>query len=234
MDIYLYYLKIYIPILVSDYVRHIILKSILFLQAGEDLLLYVTASKNGGIKAMTEVYVNIINSTASKTNPSSVNSKRPFPFLTFNSGQPPASIANNPPPYPGTHRYRPNKQDTSIGITNLSHNSSKSQHSVHLLPVKDDEEVDNYINENDQNREVKSTTEGERSLQTHANENNVLQPLDQAVRSVPDLTVTLVPIVSVCAIFLAVGIIALVFRKKICLGRTKDSKEDMVSWIYSV
>ncbi|KAF2903975.1 hypothetical protein ILUMI_02199, partial [Ignelater luminosus] len=194
--------------------------------AGENLSFYVTASRKGtNLDGITEVFVNIINSTASKTKPFGVNSNRPFPFLTFNSGQPPPSIANNPPPFPGQHRYRPNKQDTSSGITNLSYNSSGSQHSLHLTPVKDDEDVDNYLN--DQNQEVKSTTEVERSQQTNVNENNVLQPLDQAVRSVPDLTVALVPIVSVCGIFLAVGIIALVFRKKICLGRTKDSKEDM-------
>lgn len=57
-------------------------------------------------------------------------------------------------------------------------------------------------------------------------------PPDQKVKQAPDLTVTFVAVVgSVFAIFLAVGIIALMFRKKICLGRSKDVKEDMVSLI---
>ncbi|GJQ72955.1 hypothetical protein Trydic_g1597 [Trypoxylus dichotomus] len=52
-------------------------------------------------------------------------------------------------------------------------------------------------------------------------------PVDQRMKQAPDLTVTLVPIFSVFAIFLAVGFVALMFRKKIYLGRTKDVKEDM-------
>ncbi|KRT84678.1 Cadherin, partial [Oryctes borbonicus] len=52
-------------------------------------------------------------------------------------------------------------------------------------------------------------------------------PVDQRMKQAPDLTVTLVPILSVFAIFLAVGFIALMFRKKIYLGRSKDVKEDM-------
>ncbi|KAK9686223.1 Protein tyrosine and serine/threonine kinase, partial [Popillia japonica] len=52
-------------------------------------------------------------------------------------------------------------------------------------------------------------------------------PVDQRIKQAPDLTMTLVPVLSVFAIFLAVGFIALMFRKKIYLGRSKDVKEDM-------
>lgn len=57
---------------------------------------------------------------------------------------------------------------------------------------------------------------------------NSLQPVDQAVKSPNDISTTMVPIISVCAVFLTVAIIAIVFRKKIYLGKSKDSKEDMV------
>lgn len=59
-------------------------------------------------------------------------------------------------------------------------------------------------------------------------------PVDQRIKQAPDLTMTLVPVLSVFAIFLAVGFIALMFRKKIYLGRSKDVKEDMVSIILFV
>lgn len=56
-------------------------------------------------------------------------------------------------------------------------------------------------------------------------------PTDQRLKAAPDLTTTLVPVLSVLAIFLVVGFIAVMFRKKIYLGRSKDVKEDMVSEI---
>lgn len=51
---------------------------------------------------------------------------------------------------------------------------------------------------------------------------------EETVRSPPDLTVTLVPVVSVCAVFLTVVILAVVFRNRIYWVRTKNTKDDMV------
>jgi len=47
---------------------------------------------------------------------------------------------------------------------------------------------------------------------------NQLSPVDLPIKSRPELLSTIVPVISVCAIFLTVGIIAILFRKKICVG----------------
>lgn len=60
-------------------------------------------------------------------------------------------------------------------------------------------------------------------------EDRKLASAEQPVKSAADLTVTLVPVLSVCMIFLIVGIVALAVRKRNCLGGDKDSKDDMVS-----
>lgn len=94
------------------------------------------------------------------------------------------------------------------------------QKKTHLLPIRPDPKKDD-------DKSTESPDENEDNSKRPALESNLI-PDDQPVKSVSDLTVTVVPIVSVCAIFLMVGIIALVFRKKICLGRTKNNKDDMV------
>lgn len=60
---------------------------------------------------------------------------------------------------------------------------------------------------------------------------SIANATEGAVKSVPDLTTTIVPVASVCAIFLIVGAIALLFRKKICPSRSTAKKAKMVSFI---
>ena len=46
-----------------------------------------------------------------------------------------------------------------------------------------------------------------------------------------DLTITIVPVIAVCIVFVVVGVVAIVFRKKICPSRIKSKKANMVSLI---
>lgn len=134
-------------------------------------------------------------------------------FPSFNSGQPPPSIANNPTLFPAQRPYF-HPPTTNGGTTKLT---------------KIDVET-KAGNSPANNSKQPTLTSSESTVKPQKDENNGgSQNMDQAVKSVPDLTVTLVPIITVCAIFLAVGTIALVLRKKICFGQTKALKEDMVS-----
>ncbi|XP_031334393.1 tyrosine kinase receptor Cad96Ca-like isoform X1 [Photinus pyralis] len=192
-------------------------------RAGENINLYVTAF-NGDLPVKTEVWVKIVGSNSrskaslkTNLNPFS-NTNNRFPpsllsFTNFNSGQPPASIANNPRPFPGQMSYFP-----------LPTNKPNK---TRLLPAQEKQNeadtADNSSIEAELTTLTKETTTKRYTYET----NHINTPIDQPVKSVPDLTITLVPIVSVVAIFLGVGIIALLFRKKICMGRIKESKDDM-------
>lgn len=128
-------------------------------------------------------------------------------------------IANNPPPHPG----QPIFQQKTYPETRVTKTSTKT----HLIPVTTESQEDNHSTTKQQD-ELRDETK----YKTEEDEKDDLQRIDQPVKSEPDLMVTLVPVISVCAIFLTVGIIAMLFRKKICLGRVKESKEDMVSLNY--
>ncbi|KAF5289644.1 hypothetical protein FQA39_LY15002 [Lamprigera yunnana] len=195
-------------------------------KAGENIMLYVTAS-DGDLTAKTEVWVNIIGSTGNRPKSSFTsninayaikhqdNRLRPpalLSFPNFSSGQPPPLIANNPRPYPG--------QNPTITLN--TNNISKT----HLIPVRNrTDEISNALR--NLTRKAESMLIETTTKVLSDERNQVTVPIDQTLKSIPELTVTIVPIVSVIAIFLTVGIVALLFRKKICLGRTKDSKEDM-------
>lgn len=190
-------------------------------RGGENLHLFVTVF-DGKLTAKTEVWVNILNSSNSGSGSKGHQAHIHPPFLNLSpfNNRPPQSIANNPPPVPRPPGFQQKK--TYPDPTQIPDR-------VHLLPVSP-------TSQDSQDSERSNKTEGkdgsafttQKANTSHSPDSeNELVPLDQPVKSEPDLTITLVPVVSVCAIFLAVGIIALVFRKKICLGRTKGSKEDM-------
>lgn len=138
---------------------------------------------------------------------------------------PPPSIANNPPPLPKrvvaqekTYPDDHSEHSETPQVRTYPENNKKT----HLIPISYQPEA------------TAGVPKADDALESEKNKseipNNDLSPVDQPVKSVSDLTITLAPVVSVCAIFLVVGIIALVFRKKICLGRTKSNKDEMVSY----
>jgi hypothetical protein len=188
------------------------------LQAGQNIRLYVTAS-DGDLTAKFEVFADILKEQNQLSTPSFPGSKKNslgppgFPALpNFNQRPPPVpknpppSISNNPPP-------RPHFQQ-----------KSRSNASTLLRPIRI-EDVKNELSE-ETTTTRRTTTEADLTTQNYTGNGSLY---DQAVKSPPDLTVTVVPIISVCAVFLMVGIIAAVFRKKIHLGKPKGSKDDIVS-----
>lgn len=218
------------------------------------MFLYVTVS-DGKLTAKNEVWVNIVNSSASATGGSGPNfpdKRQPFStnqgsvlrppsFLNLPSvfNHPPSSISNNPPPLPPQIASRPpifqQKTYPDFNTAKPSKDLTDSLDPIHthLLPVN--------ISANSANPSIgKPSTAYSSTLPPIGEEgdgfedNSILSnhsplPADSPVKSLTDLTVTVVPAVSVLAIFLAVAVIALVFRKKICMGRVKGTKDDIVS-----
>lgn len=201
-------------------------------KGGQNLRLYVTVF-DGELEAKTEVYVNILNANKKPTTSSKFPGQgliRPpsFPnFPNFNTrvpqppaipDNPPISIINNPSMIP----KQPHFQEKTYPVRKRN----STQVTTVLRPVTV-EDVDNELKTDEkQTTTVASTTvKDKEELNDLVNRN--LLPVDQAVKSQPEIATTVVPIVSVCAVFLTVGIIAFVFRKKIYLGKPKDSKDDM-------
>lgn len=204
-------------------------------QGGQDLHLYVTVS-DGDLKAKTEVYVNVLNSSApSSTNRASYPGKLPHPPSLFNFpnygkrpsqsvvNNPPPAIANNPPPQPNRKSQAQEKTYPEYENSETPQVRTYPQNTkTHLLPVAKLPETTSNVPEDTD--DVLKDDKKKTNIP-----NNDLSAVDQPVKSASDLTITLAPVVSVCAIFLVVGIVAFVFRKKICFSRTKSSKDDMVS-----
>lgn len=189
-------------------------------RGGENFFLYVTVS-DGKVTSKTQVLVNILSK-----NPSSNNSRQMFtphadnlnqilPHFNILPGVRPPSPPTNPPllnfypPYQ-THTYI--KNDTSYADGDDNKN-----------------EPSHEINENKNNKTtVLVAAENNNSTQQqHAN--NDRYPIN--LRDDNSLKAVLPIIFTVCGIFLAAGIIAmLIFRKHLCaFGKSlkKKSKEEM-------
>lgn len=229
---------------------HIIF-SLLF-QAGQNIFLYVTVT-DGKLTAKNEVWVNVVNETGLYYPGGGIASGQPKvspPFLRF------PGYNSRPPPPPNVNlynqptigNYRPDEQ------TSQSNNKNrKVQTKTYLEPDVD------VSNETETNTQTKSTqlqptnplvpkfeyppgtrpdlkkNSAEKDIHLLTNEidtdGNIANATEGgAVKSVPDLTATIVPVASVCAIFLIVGAIALLFRKKICPSRSTAKKAKMVSF----
>ncbi|XP_018563441.2 tyrosine kinase receptor Cad96Ca-like, partial [Anoplophora glabripennis] len=213
-------------------------------RAGQNLHLYVTAF-DGQLLAKTEVNVNILNESL-RYNPSKSN-RPPFslgqnanifkypgvlppkppplpPSLPDYTNNPPPEISNNPyiqrqhifqqKTYPEQNTRKPEKK------------SDKNVATI-LKPVEIEKEVDNNLSEKTESTTNTQKPTTARPVNKDIESTNELLTVDQSVKSLPELTATVIPIASVFAVFLTVGVIAMVFRKKIYLGKPKDSKEDM-------
>ncbi|CAG9769267.1 unnamed protein product [Ceutorhynchus assimilis] len=213
-------------------------------KGGTDLHLYVTLT-DGQLDVKNEVYVNILNSSAPFNKKQSHN-RPPFPgspgafspFANFNPAasqipqrpssnmpsnmnnfnNPPPNIANNPPPMPNRPYFQPKRP-----------RNNNTHEVTPLRPVKVDR-VDSPNNsleeskeEEDSDRKLKSTT---KDIESSTSEND-LSPLDYRVKP-PEIASTVVSIISICAVFFIVGVIALIFRKKIYLFRKKTDKTDEI------
>lgn len=197
---------------------------------------------DGQLVAKTEVNVNILNASI-RFNPS-ISNRPPFSlgqnsnFFKYPGGLPtppplPPSISNyNPPPEISNNPYI-QKQHIFQQKTYPESSTRKPERKIEknaptiLKPVPVEKEVDNDVSEKTEatTSTRKPTTAG--TVDKDVELTNELL-VDQSANTPPELTATVIPIASVFAVFLTVGVIAMVFRKKIYLGKPKDSKDDMV------
>ncbi|KAG5892404.1 hypothetical protein JTB14_014754 [Gonioctena quinquepunctata] len=95
------------------------------------------------------------------------------------------------------------------------------------VPVERQEEVKNSIKEKTESTTVttlRKTTEA--ALDNEIESTNPVGKLDESLKP-QEVTATVVPVISVLAVFLTIGIIAVIFRRKIYFGKPSDSKDDM-------
>lgn len=130
------------------------------------------------------------------------------------------SVINNPsfmpkqPPY-----YSKNKNTTTV---------------LKPVPIENDEVKNDITEKPKETTTVRPSTQKEldksteKSVENDVESTNELLTSDSPVRSVEELSGTIIPIVAVVGVFMTVGIIAFVFRKKIYNGKQKESKDDMV------
>ncbi|XP_023311404.1 tyrosine kinase receptor Cad96Ca, partial [Anoplophora glabripennis] len=212
--------------------------------AGQNLHLYVTAF-DGQLLAKTEVNVNILNESL-RYNPSKSN-RPPFslgqnanifkypgvlppkppplpPSLPDYTNNPPPEISNNP--YIQRQHIFQQKTYPEQNTRKPERKSDKNVATI-LKPVEIEKEVDNNLSEKTESITNTQKPTTARPVNKDIESTNELLAVDQSVKSLPELTATVIPIASVFAVFLTVGVIAMVFRKKIYLGKPKDSKEDM-------
>ncbi|ERL85918.1 hypothetical protein D910_03333 [Dendroctonus ponderosae] len=214
-------------------------------KGGTDLHLYVTLS-DGQLEAKTEVYVNILNSSAPYKSP--LNTP-PFPgggfnpFAGFNPRppntppkpssnlpnnlasvyNPPPNIANNPPPRPH-YQFIPKKPRNNTDVTPL-----RPVNPPYMEPPKNNLDESEESNELDnKTKPIKASVQYWKSevVDSEPANENELTPVDYRVKG-PEIGNTIVSVASVCAVFLIVGIVAVVFRKKIYFKKKKDKSDDM-------
>lgn len=198
------------------------------------MFLYVTAT-DGKLTAKSEVWVNIMNGSSPSYTPSSPNRMRP-PFLSL-----PPGFSNRPPPQPPPS-MPPSRDERPPPEHPLGTPTPRLVNKTLLQPVLINNyhptPLDNFSEELSTPRVLVTTSsttlrtvEDEEDLNSiHANVTGVFAA-DLPLESPPELSLTLIFVLAICAVFLTVGLLAVVFRKKIYFGRTKNSKEDMVSHI---
>ncbi|XP_066139191.1 tyrosine kinase receptor Cad96Ca isoform X1 [Euwallacea fornicatus] len=218
-----------LPFRIDPHLGTVYLNDSLQGKGGTDLHLYVTLS-DGQLEAKNEVYVNILNSSVpykptlsgppfpggpfnpfGKFNPRPPDSPSKSPYnLPSNLGNfnnPPANIANNPPPMPTRPHFRP--RNNSLEVTALR-------------PVKNQTGRENVKDKKEQvDDKIEAATKKHLLDVTNGNE---LDALDYPVKS-PEVASTIVSIISVCAVFLTVAIIAVIFRKKIYFKKKEKSDD---------
>ncbi|CAH0559226.1 unnamed protein product [Brassicogethes aeneus] len=198
-------------------------------RAGEQIKLYVIAT-NGFLPAKIEVFA--------KIGQTSQNNRHSFlPSLPLGFPRPNLSLANNPPPsivnngpanyFPGSNSTKPHfQQKTYPEVVPPRRTTAKVEKPI--LPKKTHltrlEPVNKKQNKTDITTQPTSKAP---EVPVKDEKSNEIVPYDQAVKSQPELTATIVPIVSVCGVFLVVGLLAIIFRKKICPAKPDDTKDDM-------
>lgn len=225
-------------------------------QAGKNIFLYVTVS-DGKLTAKNEIWVNVVNSTgrdggpqggyfpnAANTRGSSTRNRPPFlplpgfdsrprpPPLPPNFGQFPSIGANQPPLGVGESIQNANKNkrnqtktyiEDDASISNVTRQESKTTLLLPLNPL-----VPNFQYPPGTRPNLTSNRINDTPVVNNEISGNVTE---SAAEPVSGLTITIIPVTSIFAIFIIIGVMAVIFRKKICPTRISSKKSDMVSYI---
>lgn len=202
-------------------------------RAGQNLRLYVIVS-DGKYNSKTETNVNIIGANA-RFVPS--KPKRPayisqnFGFLNY--PPPPSSIPNYPNPSVINNPSFMPKQPPYYQPVSPNSKNKNTTTVLKPVPIEKDEVKNDITEKPKETTTVRPSTQKEldksteKSVENDVESTNELLTSDSPVRSVEELSGTIIPIVAVVGVFMTVGIIAFVFRKKIYNGKQKESKDDM-------
>ncbi|XP_050298683.1 tyrosine kinase receptor Cad96Ca [Anthonomus grandis grandis] len=220
-------------------------------KGGTNIFLYVTLT-DGYHHVKNEVYVNILNSSAPTNNKRPFNVP-PFPggpgsfnpFAGFN--QRPVLPPPNTPPRPHSNPPTTNLDVLYNPSANIANNpahpivpnnkpyfvpkkpKNQTLQVTPLRPVGKEtsaESPSNSLEEKngfEEERDNKQKTE--KDIEVSTNENELLAT-DQHFKQ-PELASTVVSIISVCAVFFTVGVIALIFRKKLYFKKKKHKSDEI-------
>lgn len=196
-------------------------------------MFYVTIS-DGELTAKSEIFVNVINSTNTFPGPprngppflpQPVFDNRPHPLIPgFDIFHRPTENSVDKKKIVQTNTYIPNDTNSS----NVDRQNSKT---TVLLPKNPEVPQFNHPLTNSPDPK---TNRIDGALQSN-NEDTKRRAnsTENVSRPVSDLAATIIPVTSIFAIFIIVGIMAVIFRKKICPSRSNSKKANMVS-VYKV
>lgn len=212
-------------------------------QAGKNLHFYVTVT-DGEHTGKSEVNVNIqdprrpINPSKPITppygfgeTPGRINLANFFPRIPANSAKIPNYQVLPPNDSPMTKNvYPPVYQGTTKN--NFPRVRNNQTTSLKLVPIPVIPEVKNDVSEEKPSetptpKTAKTTSKPVKVEEEEDNENKLLS-LERPLKNHSVFANTVIPILSIIVVFCTVGAVAVLFRKKIYLAKSKDPKGDMV------
>ncbi|CAH1176852.1 unnamed protein product [Phaedon cochleariae] len=225
-------------------------------RAGQNLHFWVTVS-DGQLPAKTEVNVNIIPSrsrySTSVANRPPIFQNPSFPRLPpMPHPQPVASMNQNPlvnypslnqPPLVNYPSFVP-KQSYNGNSYGQHQGPAGGKPAVMPQPVRPEAPgtrtttilkpvpVETKPADTPSTKAPTTSTHKPVGIEPEAVDNDIEErkkvlELNKTMKPPEEVAATVIPIVSIIAVFLTIGILAVIFRKKLHLGKPKDTKEDM-------
>lgn len=192
-------------------------------------MFYVTIS-DGELTAKSEIFVNVINSsntyTPTRNGPPFLSQPsfdtRPRPLIP-----PGLDIFNRPVENPANINKRVQTKTYPTDDTNSS--SVDRQNSMTTVLFPKNPEIPQFEYPSPNKPDLKTNRIDGALQSTNENLKHRTNLTDNTVKPVSDLATTIIPVTSIFAIFIIVGIMAVIFRKKICPSRSNSKKANMVS-----
>lgn len=216
---------------------------LLKLQAGEDIHLYVTVF-DGTLEAKTEVYAQILSESSQRRqhgfsnggNPRNPSIPRPLNFPSNFQGSiinPPPSISNNPRPLPKFPYFQETtytQPKPAIKRPDAAGNRN-SNDKTYLKPIgtSSTSTVSSSVTTTTTNHPTEET-KNKVELDGVELTNGIEERKGEAVQSVPEVKINIIPLLAVVGVFLVVAFTAVLFRRRLNLGKAEE-KSDMVSGI---